>query len=106
MNKLVYGIIIGLFTISFASTSSQMAGMDHSKMNMPTVATKNQKMVEKTVTADKATNMVICPVTKAKISPDKAYDKTTYKGKTYYFCCAGCRPLFEKNPEKYLKSTK
>jgi len=28
--------------------------------------------------------------------------KTTYKGKTYYFCALGCQKTFEANPEKYL----
>jgi YHS domain-containing protein len=27
---------------------------------------------------------------------------TEYKGKKVYFCCSGCKPEFEKNPEKYL----
>ncbi len=28
--------------------------------------------------------------------------KSTYKGKTYYFCAPGCKKSFEKDPEKYL----
>jgi YHS domain-containing protein len=28
--------------------------------------------------------------------------KTTYKGKTYYFCAPGCKITFEENPEKYV----
>lgn len=28
---------------------------------------------------------------------------TTYKGKTYYFCCTGCRDAFKDNPDKYIK---
>ncbi|MCX8153231.1 MAG: YHS domain-containing protein [Candidatus Bathyarchaeota archaeon] len=28
--------------------------------------------------------------------------KTTYKGKTYYFCAPGCKKMFEENPEKYV----
>ena len=24
-----------------------------------------------------------------------------YKGKRYFFCCAGCKPAFEKAPEKF-----
>jgi YHS domain-containing protein len=28
--------------------------------------------------------------------------KTTYKGKTYYFCAPGCKKTFEENPEKYV----
>ena len=27
----------------------------------------------------------------------------TYKGKTYYVCCSGCRDEFNDNPEKYVK---
>ena len=27
---------------------------------------------------------------------------TTYQDKKVYFCCAGCIPEFEKNPEKYI----
>ena len=44
---------------------------------------------------------VKCPVTGDKIDPAKAFSKTTYKGKTYYFCCAVCQKSFKKNPEKY-----
>jgi YHS domain-containing protein len=29
--------------------------------------------------------------------------KTVHKGKNYYFCAAGCKEAFEKNPNKYLK---
>jgi len=27
---------------------------------------------------------------------------TEYKGKKVYFCCAGCKGKFEKEPEKYI----
>jgi YHS domain-containing protein len=27
---------------------------------------------------------------------------TVYKGKKVYFCCVGCKPQFEKDPEKYI----
>ena len=27
---------------------------------------------------------------------------STYKGKSYYFCCAACKKAFEITPEKYL----
>lgn len=32
--------------------------------------------------------------------------KTSYKGKTYYFCSPSCKSTFEKNPEKHVKVTK
>ncbi len=49
----------------------------------------------------------VCPVMGTKI-PDitKAAGKSVYKGKTYYFCCPMCKPLFDKNPEKYIKKQK
>jgi YHS domain-containing protein len=49
----------------------------------------------------------VCPVMGTKI-PDVSRapgGKSVYKGKTYYFCCAECKPKFDKNPEKYIKKT-
>ena len=40
----------------------------------------------------------VCPVSGKPI--DKQYS-TVYKGKTVYFCCPKCKPMFEKEPEKY-----
>jgi len=53
--------------------------------------------------AVKTKQLVSCPVTGSKIDPAKAYAKTVYKGKTYYFCCAGCPEEFKKNPVKYVR---
>lgn len=49
----------------------------------------------------------VCPVMGTKI-PDvsKASGKSEYKGKTYYFCCPGCKPAFDKDPEKYVGKSK
>jgi YHS domain-containing protein len=50
---------------------------------------------------------LICPVTGEKIASIKdAAGSSTYHGKTYYFCCPGCKPLFDKDPAKYIKSAK
>jgi YHS domain-containing protein len=46
-----------------------------------------------------AGEQITCPVTGEPI--DKKCS-TVYKGKTVYFCCPACKPLFEKNPEKYI----
>ena len=40
-----------------------------------------------------------CPVMGLAINKDLF---TVYKGKKVYFCCPGCKPEFEKNPQKYL----
>jgi YHS domain-containing protein len=36
------------------------------------------------------------------VDEETAKYKTTYKGKTYYFCAPGCKKVFEENPEKYI----
>jgi len=41
----------------------------------------------------------ICPVMAGPINKDIF---TEYKGQKVYFCCAGCKEKFEKEPEKYL----
>lgn len=52
----------------------------------------------------KAPAVLICPVTGEKIASIKdAAGSSSYKGKTYYFCCGGCKPAFDKNPAKYVK---
>ena len=44
-------------------------------------------------------DQTICPVMGGAINKNIF---TEYKGKKVYFCCPGCIPEFEKNPEKYL----
>jgi len=46
-----------------------------------------------------AGEQTICPVEGGTIKKNLY---TIYKGKKVYFCCAGCKPEFEKNPEKYI----
>jgi len=43
------------------------------------------------------------PVCGMDVNEKNAKHKTTYKGKTYYFCAPGCLRAFEANPQKYLK---
>ncbi|MEZ0326382.1 MAG: YHS domain-containing protein [Fimbriimonas sp.] len=42
------------------------------------------------------------PVTIADATKNKMY--SDYKGRRYYFCCAGCPEAFKKNPAKYAKN--
>ncbi len=44
-----------------------------------------------------------CPVMKDVFTVKEDSPTATYKGKTYVFCCPGCKPQFEQNPEKYLE---
>lgn len=42
------------------------------------------------------------PVCKMTVDENTAAVTAEYKGKTYYFCAAGCKETFEKEPEKYV----
>jgi xanthine dehydrogenase accessory factor len=44
----------------------------------------------------------IDPVCGMTVEIASAIHKTEFEGKAYYFCAAGCKRSFEKNPEKYL----
>ena len=47
--------------------------------------------------------VLFCPVSNEIVkSYVKASDYSNYKDTRYYFCCAGCKPEFDKNPDKYL----
>jgi len=43
-----------------------------------------------------------CPVSGADATDAPEALRTEYKGQTYFFCCAGCKEEFQKNPEKYI----
>ncbi len=45
---------------------------------------------------------IVCPVMHGKVADPAKASKSVYMGKTYYFCCPGCKPLFDKNPGKYV----
>jgi len=46
------------------------------------------------------------PVCGMEVDEATAPAKSEYKGKTYYFCCSGCKESFDKEQEKYVKSEK
>lgn len=41
-----------------------------------------------------------CPVGGEPVDKNTSY---VYEGKRYYFCCPGCIPDFQKEPEKYIE---
>ena len=47
--------------------------------------------------------MAIDPVCKMTVDEKKGAATYEYKGKTYYFCAAGCKDKFSKDPEEFVK---
>ncbi|MFZ1106915.1 MAG: heavy metal translocating P-type ATPase [Rhodomicrobium sp.] len=52
--------------------------------------------------AVEAANGAIDPVCGMSVDPRGARHRAGHKGRTYYFCCAGCKAKFESDPPRYL----
>ena len=44
----------------------------------------------------------IDPVCGMTVDPERAEYRSFQKGETYYFCSAGCKKTFDKDPAKYI----
>ncbi len=45
--------------------------------------------------------MAVDPVCKMNVDDATAQHKSEYKGKTYYFCMAGCKASFDAHPDQF-----
>jgi Cu+-exporting ATPase len=43
------------------------------------------------------------PICGMQVDPNRAGSSSEYNGKTYHFCCGGCKAKFDKNPAEALK---
>ncbi len=50
-----------------------------------------------------AEETVVCAVGGKEMKKSEVKVSYEYKGKTYYFCCEGCKASFVKDPEKYIQ---
>ena len=41
-----------------------------------------------------------CPILKDKVAKPDIKNSSVYRGKTFYFCCGGCKPAFGKMSDK------
>ena len=46
--------------------------------------------------------MHIDPVCKMEVDEEDTPATSEYNGKTYYFCCEGCKEEFDRNPSAYV----
>jgi len=45
-----------------------------------------------------------CPVMKNEFTVKEDSPRSEYKGRHYVFCCPGCKPKFDEDPQKYIGS--
>lgn len=43
----------------------------------------------------------VCPVSGETFTPDASSPRSEYNGKTYVFCCGGCKKKFDADPGKF-----
>lgn len=44
------------------------------------------------------------PVCGMQVDEKSAAATSEYQGQTYYFCAAGCKRTFDRNPEQYVQT--
>src|SRR4030042_1127406 len=54
------------------------------------------------IAQQKSEEKVVCPVSGERMLESQAKASYEYEGKTYYFCCEGCKEKFVKDPAKYI----
>ena len=102
-------ILIALAVFALGSASLAQSAKQTAK---PTPHAKSAASAHKHAAAKKPKAKakqaaLVCPVTGEKIASVKqAAGHSTYKGKTYYFCCPMCKPKFDKAPAKYIENAK
>jgi YHS domain-containing protein len=98
MKKFAVLVLFVVLALAFATVGLAEEGHDHSKHKhenavAPKVFDSPQKI------GTKAT----CPVLGNEFVIHQDTLHSEYQGKHVYFCCAMCKPQFDKEPEKYLK---
>ena len=95
MKRSVFGIAFGglaVFALFTMAPSAALAYDGGSKAAAPRVFDS----------APRAGTKATCPVMGGQFVVKADSERSTYKGKHVVFCCAGCKPRFDKNPEKFL----
>jgi YHS domain-containing protein len=103
MKKAIILILAILFVLSGVSFVYAQAAQTMQPAKTLAAATKAPSVFDK---AQKPGTKATCPVLGNELTIDKNTPHSEYKGKHVYFCCSGCKPDFDKNPEKYLKKAK
>jgi YHS domain-containing protein len=99
-----FAIATFLFACGMSSNAAeQSSGMHHGK-GATAAAADGAKAAP--IAFDKKPSVgteATCPVSgeKFKVTADTQFSQ--YKGKYYGFCCPGCKPQFDKDPEKFVK---
>lgn len=118
ITMLYIGVVIALsMTVSasesaafcnfFISSDLQQSNYDNELLaagnNPAPTPNSDDKVLIRKANAGEVGRKAVCPVMKGSFTVTRNTDAAVYKGRTYFFCCPGCAPMFRKNPAKYVK---
>jgi YHS domain-containing protein len=105
INPLFVFVLIGtLGLVSWACGNSKTAGEQHqTAMNQEhSDYTEGEAQTPKSFDSMPAPGTkAICPVMDSEFEVKEDSEFSVYNEKTYVFCCPGCKPKFDENPEQY-----
>ena len=100
ISKILLSILMVMLVVGFAGCKKkEQSAAPPKTMSMGDIqkqATATAEEANKAVTSIEQTT---CPVSGDKIDSNVFVE---YKGKKVYFCCASCKSIFNKDPEKYV----
>ncbi|MCK9460082.1 MAG: YHS domain-containing protein [Proteobacteria bacterium] len=97
-------VVTGLGLASACNSTEQAAGSDQMAMSHGQPAPAGAAKAPSVFDAPQAVGTpATCPVlgNTFTITADTLHSE--HQGKHVYFCCAGCKPQFDADPQKYLK---
>lgn len=105
MKKVVVLVAFALVAVACGSSNKEPAtpdhhGEEHHHDATPATAKGDLKKPGEAKPGDKST----CTVTGEEIDVTADSPHSEHNGKTYYFCCGGCKKKFDADPSKYTKS--
>jgi len=90
-SKIILSTVVVVIALGLAGCKKKESGAMPPKETMGEMA--------KSLTSAEGIEQKTCPVSGDKIDPTVFVE---YKGKKVYFCCASCKSIFDKDPEKYI----
>jgi YHS domain-containing protein len=89
-----------LTTVCMSALLFAVAPVAPARAGQPSAATSAPKVFSG---PQKEGAKATCPVTGEEFTITKDAGHATYQGKHVYFCCPGCKKLFDQDPAKYVK---
>jgi YHS domain-containing protein len=103
-----YALVLGILLAACGSSNKEPATPEHhgegEHHHDATPATANKDPNVKKPGEAKPGDKSTCTVTGEEIDVTADSPHSEHNGKTYYFCCGGCKKKFDADPSKYTKS--